>query len=59
MVVGKVGSEGAEVSPGFGGAVHRDGVPERQQCSHVLQMQEANCHLVAGGGFFMVVPDES
>jgi hypothetical protein len=58
-VVGKVGGEGAEVSPGFGGAVHRDGVPERQQCSYVLQMHEANGYLVAGGGFFMVAPDES
>jgi hypothetical protein len=39
--------------------VHRDGVPERQQCPHVLQMHEANGYLVAGGGFFLVVPDES
>ena len=58
-MVGKVGGEDAEVSPGFGGAVHSNGVPERQQCSHVLQVQEANGYLVAGGGFFMVVPDES
>lgn len=30
IVVGKVGGEVAEVSPGFGGAVHSDGAPERQ-----------------------------
>jgi hypothetical protein len=58
-VVGKIGGEVAEVSPGFGGAVHSDGAPERQQCSHVLQMQEADRYLAASGGFFMVVRDES
>lgn len=30
IVVGKIGGEVAEVSSGFGGAVHSDGAPERQ-----------------------------
>lgn len=58
-MVGKIGSEVAEVSPDFGGAVHSDGAAERQQRSHVLQLQEADRHLAAGGGFFMAVPYES
>ncbi|MFE7439314.1 hypothetical protein ACFU7X_02415 [Streptomyces chartreusis] len=57
--MGKIGGEVVEVSPGFGGAVHGDGAPEREECSHVLQMQEADRHLVAGGGFLLIVPDES
>ena len=51
--------EATEASPGFGRAVHSDAAPEGQQRSHVLQVQEADPHPVAGGGFLMVVPGES
>lgn len=62
-MAGQVGYEGTQAGGDFGGAVHGDGTPERQQCPYVLQMQEVDRRglargavaggVVAGGGLFV------